>query len=429
MRHLLPTALVLATALLASCGKGGATGGFTVVSDPPRNQTHHDQIFYELRVAGAPGAASFALEEGPPGMTVDGSGLVHWAPTWNDIGTHEVAIRVSAGQAELLHAWTLRISQGIRMGINVSPRSHSASAPNSGWAEHFADHAPYGNLVGFTSNWRDAFEADGELPSEITQARAASALYGFRPLCTLSWHDEHGVADLTSESEPSNNSWTNAETRAEFLAVAQSIASTMRPLYLALGHETNHYWRTCTPAEWDAWLSQLAECYAAIKAVSPDTRVLTVFQLERMKGLGLNAGWSDAPHFGLLGQHVPGVHVDLVGFTTLPYLEFSTPSALPLAYYDEIAFNWSEEVVFTEVAWKSAADGTLPGSEPEQAEFVDVFFSRTRSVFCEVANWLYLRDDPSSEPMRRRVGLQSGDGSVSRLAEQAWRDAVLLRQR
>ncbi|TVS20347.1 MAG: hypothetical protein EA424_04430 [Planctomycetaceae bacterium] len=51
-------------------------------------------------------------------------------------------------------------------------------------------------------------------------------------------------------------------------------------------------------SQWDDGVSQFVECYDTIKAVSPQTIVYAVFQLERMRGLGARAGWKHAPPTG-----------------------------------------------------------------------------------------------------------------------------------
>src|SRR5262249_41928377 len=44
-------------------------------------------------------ALSFALEAGPPGITIDrATGLISWNPSAADVGTHSIAVRVADGQ-------------------------------------------------------------------------------------------------------------------------------------------------------------------------------------------------------------------------------------------------------------------------------------------------------------------------------------------
>jgi hypothetical protein len=321
---------------------------------------------------------------------------------------------------------------GFLLGVALSPRGHTSSSTTQDWIDFYSGHAAYGRVIAFHGMWRDHPTGDGEIPALATAAMDAAAHFGFTPVVGLGWSDGAGAPNLTSESEPGNNSWTNAETRSEFLSMVTAFASTRHPPFLFLGNETNSYAVTHSVAEWAAWMSELFACYDAIKAASPSTFVFTTFQLEKMKGLGAaTSGWTFAPQWGLLSELSASGKIDGVGFTTYPYFEYADPAAIPNDYYDEIAQHWTGPVLFTEVGWPAVASPPFPGGVAAQADFVPRFFALTERLDRRYAAWLFLHDwdGEATTPPFRGIGLRSNDGSVVRPSDSAWRASVVTLER
>jgi len=159
------------------------------------------------------------------------------------------------------------------------------------------------------------------------------------------------------------------------------------------------------------------ETYDAVKAASPKTKVFTVFQLERMKGLhgGLWGGADDlAKDEWALLERFP--KADLVGFTTYPGLVFKDPADIPADYYAEARAHTTKPVAFTEVGWPSdAAVRGWESSEEEQARFVGRFFELTRELKPEMVIWPFLYDPAIGQPFKS-MGLRRPDGQP----RQAW---------
>lgn len=151
------------------------------------------------------------------------------------------------------------------MGVTVSPRGHTATSTNQDWIDHYSGHEPWGRIIAFHSNWRDNVESAGQIPTLILVAETSANQYGFTPAIGLGWAGGNGNPDLTSESEPQNNSWSNQETRNEFLSMVTEFAQEHQPSFLFLGNETNIYYRTHTAAEWELWLSEYGVCYVRSK--------------------------------------------------------------------------------------------------------------------------------------------------------------------
>lgn len=101
-------------------------------------------------------------------------------------------------------------------------------------------------------------------------ANTAANKYGFTTVVGLGWASGSGDPDLTSESNRQDNSWSNQETRDEFLSMVTKFAREYQPPFLFLGNETNLYCRTHSTTEWALWLSEYSACYDSIKAVSSE---------------------------------------------------------------------------------------------------------------------------------------------------------------
>ena len=290
-------------ALLASACGGGGGGSFAITTTPPTSGTIRVPYHYSLGVVHPPGPVNYTLPTAPAGMTITSGGFLQWTPEYADLGTHSVVVRASSNGVELDQAYDLRIAQGLDLGVTLSPRGHTTTSTSQDFVDHFAGHAPWGRIVAFHCAWRESVATAGAIPDVATTAVLGAQQFGYVPAVGFGWSDGQGSPDLASTSEPSNNSWSNAETRAEFQQMVADFADAWRPPYLFLDNETNTWWLAHTPGECDDWLSEFAACYAAIKAVSPDTIVFTVFQLEHLKGLGANAGWSDPAHWSLVDAY------------------------------------------------------------------------------------------------------------------------------
>ncbi|MBI4267393.1 MAG: hypothetical protein HY662_01245 [Chloroflexi bacterium] len=186
--------------------------------------------------------------------------------------------------------------------------------------------------------------------------------------------------------------------------------------YLGLGIEINIL-NERSPADFEAFTQFFSEVYDAVKELSPNTKVFTVFQLEKMKGLnGGLFGGSNNPNqaqWALLDRFPKS---DIIAFTTYPGLVYKDPSEIPDDYYADINRHTTKPIAFTEAGWHSEASPSgWESSEAEQAEFVSRFFSLTRNLHEELVIWSFIYDQETIEPFRS-MGLYNKDG----MAKQAW---------
>jgi hypothetical protein len=426
MKRLIPF-LVL---VLPACGGGGG-GSLEIDGSPSKNASAGDLYTVQLEAEHAEGSREWSLLVAPTGVTISQDGLLRWAPGVEDLGRHLIRVVLRARTASASMSWHVTVDQGVLMGVSFSPRGHTAHSTETDVRKHFDNHEPYGRVIAFPTNWRDSIELAGAIPEAAVDGLEAARDFHFTPAIAIGWTDAGGQPDLASQSEPGNNTWSNQETRDEFLAMVRDLAEEWQPPVLILGTETNTYWLTHTPLEWAGWITELNLCYDAVKAVSPNTQVCTTFQYERLRGGGRRNGWNDPPQWNLLDELGRVVRVDAAGFTSYPYFDHDTPDAIPADYYDPIAARWGGAVWFSGTGWLSRAGPVFPGSEPDQAAFVDLFFARTSGLRLMGATWLFLHDwdGEAATPAFAGIGFRDNLATDVRRSDSEWRSAVSLRER
>ncbi len=120
---------------------------------------------------------------------------------------------------------------------------------------------------------------------------------------------------------------------------AINIARDFQPEYFSLGNEVNDYFYA-HPDDLDSYLSLYDEAYAAIKKVSPNTKVFVVFSYEHL---------IENNQFDLLAKF--DNRVGLVGLTIYPWENFSSPGDMPADYYTRLDNYTSKPIAFTEVGF------------------------------------------------------------------------------
>ena len=294
-----------------------------------------------------------------------------------------------------------------RKGVSISPRTFTLP----GLQEFVARAHEAGELLTWAGAWNEVNGDSSSSPSIIyTLARGED----FVPVVEAAFYNaETGrlILPLTPE------------VRASYKNGAAAFADRHKPPYLALGIEVNLV-ADNLPTDFELFVDLFSETYDAVKAVSPSTKVFTIFQLEQLKGLrgGLFGGVNDTTtaRWDLLDRFPKA---DLIGFTSYPGLIYMDPSEIPANYYAEIASRTSKPIAITELGW--SANSTIAGWESddaEQAGFVARFFElmeplRDRS---EMVVWSFLFDQELDDPFTG-IGLRRPDGSA-RPAWDAWLD-------
>ncbi len=279
-----------------------------------------------------------------------------------------------------------------------------------------------GDLLGTYTAWTDSPETAGQIPVVVSTVFALATRYQFTPLVALSFFRDDpdgGLEPLLSLSDVGD--------RAKFQQVAVAIAEKYTPPFLALGVEVNSYYER-GPSDFDNFVSLYAETYDAIKAISPDTKVFTIFQYERLRGGQFFSGDDQNPAQWEVIDRFKS-RLDLAAFTTYPFLLYASPADLPADYYTEIAKHTSLPVAFTEIGWPSEPLGPAPdspygGSQDEQVAFARRFFELTTGLKLSLALWSFPHD-PSGEinPAFLSISLRHNDGTP-KLALSVWQEMI-----
>ena len=291
-------------------------------------------------------------------------------------------------------------------GVSLSPKSFETAD----FTDFFEKAREAGEIVSWAGDWNELSNAQGGGPTVIA---TLSSQYKYTPLIEAQFFTQSTGKLL----RPLNRTTTENYKRA-----AVDFAQKFKPKYFGLGIEVNMLYEK-SPVDFENFVEFYGEVYDAIKVVSPNTKVFTIFQLEKMKGLngGLFGGVNDSAK----GQWtlIDRFKSDLMAFTTYPGLIYRNPSEIPQNYYTEIKSFVSKPIIFTEIGWHSdASPAGWESSEVEQAEFIKRFFDLTNELKPEFLIWSFLYDQNTIQPFKS-MGLFNSDGSPKLV----WKEWISLK--
>ncbi len=285
-------------------------------------------------------------------------------------------------------------------GVSLSPRSNQ---PDD-FTDFFDKAKQAGEVVMWAGDWIELSNTTGGGPTVVAEL---ASTYNYIPLIEAQFFTQSSGNLL----RPLDDS-----TKQIYITSAADFADRYKPKYLGFGIEVNVLYEK-SQAEFDLFIRFYSEVYDAVKAKSPNTKIFTVFQLEKMKGLNgsLFGGTNDPTKAQwFLLDRFP--NSDIIAFTTYPCLIYKNPSEIPVDYYIEIKSHTTKPVAFTEIGWHTDASPTgWESSDTEQAEFVVTFFTLTKDLNKELAIWSFMYDQDVFEPFKS-MGLRRRDGT----AKPAW---------
>lgn len=285
-------------------------------------------------------------------------------------------------------------------GVSLTPRS----SQENDFLDFFEKAKQTGNVVTWAGDWNELGKIGGS-PQVLTEI---APTYDLTPL-----------VEVTPQSNGVLLRPLNETIKQIYESDVVAFAGKYKPAYLGLGIEINLLYEK-SPEDFEEFVEFYNDVYDSVKAESPNTKVFTIFQLEKMKGYTM---WSNEPanpdkeQWFLLEKF----KTDICAFTTYPGLVFKDPSEIPRDYYTEIRNYTTKPIAFTEIGWHSEASPLgWESSEAEQAEFIETFHSITKDLNVEITIWSFLYDQKTIEPFRS-MGLLREDGT----ARPAW-DSWLL---
>ncbi|MFC1802394.1 hypothetical protein ACFL0D_00325 [Thermoproteota archaeon] len=287
-------------------------------------------------------------------------------------------------------------SKGLLKGVSASPKSFE----QDDFTEFLERVKQTQDVLLWAGDWIEVQEEK----APITFSELAKQ-YDYIPIIEVG----HYIQESGELFRPLNN-----ETKLTYLESTVKFAREYKPKYFGIGVEINIF-AVKNPEAFEEFVHFYKEVYGAVKVVSPDTKIFTVFQLEKMKGLEMWELEESNPHWEMIEQF----KTDIVAFTTYPSLFYRNVSDIPIDHYTEILSYVSKPIAFTEIGWHSATSPTgWESSEQEQAEFIETFFELTKDLDVEIAVWTFMYDLGMFEPFNT-MGLINSEGK-EKLAWNNW---------
>jgi len=292
-------------------------------------------------------------------------------------------------------------------GVSFSPKGFQSAD----LTDFFENAKKTGDIVSWAGDWDEIANTQNGGPTVVA---SLAFTYGYVPVIETQFFLPSSGRLLRPLNESNRQNYKDS---------AVAFAEKYEPKYLAFGIEVNMLYEK-SPADFDAFVDFYSEVYDAVKAKSPYTKVFTVFQLEKTKGLsgGLFGGSNDPANaqWSLIDKFPKS---DIIAFTTYPGLIYSNPSDIPSDYYSEIKFHTSKTIAFTEIGWHSgAAPYGWESSDSEQAKFITTFFNLTKDLSMEFVIWSFMYDQDTFEPFNS-MGLRRREDGSAKPAWIAWIDA------
>lgn len=304
----------------------------------------------------------------------------------------------TCGQKELLDVSApLPTVDGRIYSFGVSPNNFPSSSTTEDFTNFYCFLGSLNNggvLAG--ESWRDdkfgVSDGGGAIPEIFTQYRRLGATYGFEPIYIVGW-DANGTL-LLNQPAPGNtdNSWSNTESTAKFQQMLVTFAETLKPRYLFIGNEVNLY----DGSDYLQWVAFYEGAYDAIKAVSPNTNVGTIFQYEDLSGNTAlsqpnhSADWEKLTRFDL-------DKLDVIGITLYPFFQYATAASVPADYLQPLIDRvGNKPIAITETGWPS--DNLFGASQTppwETSPTAQVVYSQALDGVIDglnvpVLSWLYV---------------------------------------
>lgn len=280
---------------------------------------------------------------------------------------------------------------GRLIGVGLSPRT----AQPYDIIEFFKTARGAGNTLVWYGDWKE-FEYARGFPTLLAEQCYLNGLTAVVEVTVFNPADGRLLRGL------------DEKTQQKYVAGAADFAQKYQPRYLGMGVDTDALY-TRSPADFEKFVKLFDRTCNAVRAVSPATKIFTVFQLEKMKGLN---GGGNGPSRGLwsLLDKFPGA--DLFAFDTYPGMVYQSPSGIPADYFTSIKAHTDKPLAISGTGWQSAAGTSgVEGSESQQAEYAEAFFKLCRDLDLEFSAWSYLYDPTALAAPFSSMGLLRGDGA------------------
>jgi len=243
----------------------------------------------------------------------------------------------------------------------------------------------FGELLGVHVGWNDNLTGE-DIPEGVAVAYLSTDGSDVEPYVALGFEP-----DAMTRQEADDYFLQNGD---RFKEVAVAIAEKYKPGILLLGVEANRFFEK-SPAGFDDFVDVYDETYAAVKGVSPGTKIGTNFQYEYMLGKAAYTGVSHTEHLNLIDRF--DGKLDVVTLTVYPWLDYDDPGSIPVDYFAPIRQHTSSPLMITETGWPSEPiSGTaIVGTGRAQIEFLKWLLAATDGETMAGLVWAFPHDPNS----------------------------------
>lgn len=329
---------------------------------------------------------------------------------WKVVGIDKISQVANIVQSNNSINLTPKNNRDFLLGVSLSPKSYEGAD----FTDFLTEAGQNFDVVTWAGDWNDL---NKEQNAAVT-LQQLSKQYSFIPVVQVGVSDGEGKL-LRPLDESTQTNYTNS---------LEALAKNGAPLpFLGIGVEINSLAEQ-SPKDFAKFETLFHDAVKRVKAASPETKVFTVFQLEKMKGLngGLFGGINnpDDAQWDLLSEFDDA---DAFGFTTYPGLIFTDPSKIPTDYYSEIRKHTTKPLYFTEIGWpgdlQERGFEVYKSDEKEQAEFITTFAQSVKSLKPELLVWPFLYDQNIQQPFTS-AGLRTATGE-KRESYDLWKNLLL----
>lgn len=287
------------------------------------------------------------------------------------------------------------IEPEIYHGVSISPQSFS---PDD-YQQFYPLASEVGNALTWAGNWQQLAEPATVPAGVVSTARK----HNLEPIIVI------GLAN------------TNPTEQAQLIQATANFAHKHKIKYLAFGVEVNIVARSNQP-DYQTFVKLYQQQYTAIKKLSHQTQVFTVFQYEQLLGLqgGLFGGQNDTTKLNQWQLLADFPNSDLLGITSYPFLVYKSPADIPADYYQQLQAKTTKPIAIIELGWTREGPKGWESSSAEQAEFIRKYYELTRQLKPQIEIWSFLFDPDTKQTLFTKTGLLPPDSNES-VSYQLWK--------
>jgi len=291
----------------------------------------------------------------------------------------------------------------IFIGVSLSPKSYN----ENDFIDFFEKSKQTGNMVMWAGDWIYLNNNSDGAPRVLADL---ASIYGYTPLIEVTYFDQ-STGELIRP--------LNETTKQIYISSAVNFCKEYNIEFFGIGIEVNAF-NEKSPEKYSEFVQFYSEVYDAIKEESSDTRIFTVFQLEKLKGFTLWEEESYKPDDEQWHLIEDFPKLDVFAFTTYPCLIFKNPENIPLNYYTNVLNYTEKDIAITECGWHSIdSPFGWESSEIEQAGFVSTLFDLIDEIDYKILIWSFLYDQETIESFNS-MGLRNNIDGSPKLSWNEW---------